>query len=323
MAETQPMFEALCYTAPEFRNQLANLVCEEGVSDLMDGSLLVTTGGSGLTLDVAQGGGFVSSDVDDQGMYSIYNDDTVVLTATTADGTNPRIDQVVATVRDSQFGGVDNDWVLSVLAGTPTGGATLSNLTGAAALPDRTIRLAYVLVPATFTGPFVNATHILDARTAYVSCGNGPFPYVSLEPAAVTSIPNTAAYTQPTLGTTLHLDDEYFSVSGATVTVKTAGTYDIQAANQTAADGGGARGALLLLNNTNLPNASPDGTIVDRDFKPTSSASVVTTLHGARTGVVLAAGTTIKFALNVSGAGGALNSAGSGSVAHLTVRKVN
>lgn len=171
MAETQPMMlQELCYTAADFRLQLDSLVCDEGVADVSGGSLLVTTGGAGLDLSVAEGAAFIDSDAADQGMYSVFNDGPVTVTATTADGTNPRIDQVIATVYDSQLSGSDDFWELSVLAGTPTGGASLSNLNGAAALPDRSIRLAYVLVPASFAGPFVNATHILDARATYGRC---------------------------------------------------------------------------------------------------------------------------------------------------------
>lgn len=172
MAETAPWLLQECFTATGARLFTGNIVCGEGVANVAGGWLLVTTGGSGLTLSVAEGGGFVDSDTDDEGMYSIFNDAPVTLTATTADGTNPRIDQVIATVNDAQLSGSDNDWVLSVLAGTPTVGATLSNLNGAAALPDRSIRLAYVLVPAAFAGPFVNATHILDARDSYTLCSS-------------------------------------------------------------------------------------------------------------------------------------------------------
>jgi hypothetical protein len=173
MAETQPMMlQALCYTATDFRNQMASLVCSEGVSDVVGGSRLVTTGGSGLDLSIAEGGAFIDSDVDDEGMYWAFNDAPETVTATAADGSNPRIDQVIVTISDSQLSGVDNEAVPSVLAGTPTVGATLTNLTGAAALPDRAIRLAYVLVPTSFAGPFVNATHILDAREPFGRCGS-------------------------------------------------------------------------------------------------------------------------------------------------------
>lgn len=320
MAETQPMMlQALCYTATDFRNQMASLVCGQGVSDLSGGSLLVTTDGSGLDLSVAEGGAFVDSDVDDEGMYWIFNDAAATVTATAADGSNPRIDQVIATVKDAQISGADNEWELSVLAGTATGGATLANLTGAAALPDRSIRLAYVLVPTSFAGPFVNATHILDARETYEACGGEP--YVELEPSGATSIPNTGVFTQPNMVTVVHIDRAHYSVSGSTITVLQAGLYSIEAADAVAGDSAGTRRSELIVNNTNLPNASPDGTIIDGQDMAAFSASIAAKLRARRLGISLAVNDTIKFALAVSSAGGALNS-NSGTSAHLTVRKV-
>lgn len=168
MAELLPNWlQENCYPAQYDRLLMSNLVADEGVADPNSGSLLVTTGGANLDLSVAQGGGFVEGDDDDRGMYSIYNDAPVTLTATAADPTNPRIDQVIARVYDSSYGEGADEWVLEMLDGTATAAASLTNLNGATALPDNSIRLAYVLVPATFTGPFVNATHILDARVAY------------------------------------------------------------------------------------------------------------------------------------------------------------
>lgn len=321
MAETQPFpLQADCYTATDFRQTLIeSIVCGQGVAAIQAGSLLVTTGGSGLDLFIAEGGGFVDSDVDDEGMYAIYNDASVTETATAADATNPRIDQVIATVADAQLSGADNEWTLSVLAGTPTGGATLSNLTGAAALPDRSIRLAYVLVPAAFAGPFVNATHILDARETFAICGGEP--YVELVPSGNTSIPDTGVFTQPNMTTVSHIDRAHFTVSGSTITITNAGLYTIEAADATAADGDGIRRCELIANNTNLPNASPDGTILDGQDVLPASASIACKLRARRLGVALAAGTTIKFALAVSSAGAALNS-NQGPNPHLTVRKV-
>lgn len=188
MTFQQPMnLQALCYTAEEDRQALQAVVCEEGVVDTQGGDLLVTTGGAALDLSVAAGGTYVEGDdTADQGMYRVRNDGATTLTGTgaaspgpgevvagvpDADGTNPRIDQVIVRVRDSEYSGLDNDSGAYVLTGTPSVGATLTNLTGAASLPDNTIRLAYILVPAGFAGPFVNATHILDARTGYRECG--------------------------------------------------------------------------------------------------------------------------------------------------------
>jgi hypothetical protein len=324
MAETQPMMlQELCYTAADFRLQLNSQVCGEGVSDVVGGSLEVTTGGAGLDLFVAQGGAFIESDVADQGIYSVYNDATVTVTATAADGSNPRIDQVIATVNDSQIIGSDDNWVLSVLPGTATVGATLANLTGAAALPDRSIRLAYILVPASFAGPFVNATHILDARSNYETCGG--MPWVSLVAAAATSSAD-ATFTQTTLATVAHLDRAYFSVSGSTITVLQAGLYDVNAliGLTGCTSAGTQRMSWVLANNTNLPNAAPDGTLIAAGRTVNDSGESTDTISWTPTkhNLSLAANATIKIA-TFQNSGSARNTDHVAPfIAHLTVRKV-
>lgn len=321
MAETQPMMlQALCYTAADFRLQLASLVCGEGVAGVAEGSLEVTTGAADLDLTVAEGAGFIESDVADQGIYSVFNDAPVTVTAPDADAADPRIDQVIATVNDSQQVGVDDNWVLSVLEGTPTTGATLANLDGAATLPDRSIRLAYVLVPATFTGPFVDATHILDARETYAKCDDEP--YVEIEADNVTSLAN-GTYTQVSLPTVVHIDRAYFSVSGSTVTILQDGLYDFTGWGglSSAGTGGTQRTAAIHKNNTNLPNASPNGVLVG-DHRNGALDTCFLTPH--REKFRFAAGDTLKLSMNQN-SGGAVNTVHAPSTiapSSLMIRKV-
>ena len=73
-------------------------------------------------------------------------------TFTAAHATLPRIDRVVVTIRDGLAdGGANYDAVFQVVPGTATAGATLVNLTGAAAVPANSMLLANVLVPAAAT----------------------------------------------------------------------------------------------------------------------------------------------------------------------------
>lgn len=172
MTEQSPQFLSnVCFTPLSLRQAFAGVVCSGGIVDR--DSLLVTTGGAGLDLSIAEGSAFIVGDDDapDQGVYSVRNDGAAVITAAAADPSNPRIDRVVATVRDSDYGGVDDDWIIQIITGTPTIGATLANLAGSPAEPDNSITLAYVLVPTSFAGPFVNATHILDMRSRFIQCG--------------------------------------------------------------------------------------------------------------------------------------------------------
>jgi hypothetical protein len=83
-----------------------------------------------------------------QGQYFCWNESTTNLGIGAASEANPRIDTVVAQVKDEALAGVGNEFTLSVVAGTPEAGATLENLKGAGAVPASSLVLAYVLVPA-------------------------------------------------------------------------------------------------------------------------------------------------------------------------------
>lgn len=139
---------------------------QEGV--LSPGGLKVTPG-AGLQLNYALGRGMIT---DDSGIIAmgallpalVATGSTVTIPAN-ASG-NPRIDQIILTLTGFDTGTV------SVLQGTASVGATLDNRTGAANLPLGAIRLADILMPNGFAGPFVQATHVRDrrpwARGAYV-----------------------------------------------------------------------------------------------------------------------------------------------------------
>lgn len=125
---------------------------------------LQVTPGAGLQLSVNGGFGWVSDTgniVNGSGaspLIPVFANTATLTIAANASG-NPRIDQIIATITD--FGVA----TLSVLQGTATVGATLANRSGAAALPSSSIRLADILMPNGFAGPFVATTHIRDRRT--------------------------------------------------------------------------------------------------------------------------------------------------------------
>jgi hypothetical protein len=169
--------QANCYSAQVDRLMLASLVCAEGVADVGGGSLLVTSGGSGLNVSVAQGGVWIEGDDDDRGFAHGYNDDPVTLTAGPNASGSPRIDTVVARLYDSSYGEGADEWQLEIIAGTPDADAQIADpaaagyldgiadLTGLNAVP-----LGYIWIPNGFAGPFVNATHLLDGRRPFGSC---------------------------------------------------------------------------------------------------------------------------------------------------------
>jgi hypothetical protein len=161
--------QAVVYHAREDRRMLDRLPIQAGVTGPNE---LRVTPVSGLTLSVDAGDAWVAgshSGVVRQGLYPVGAPTAEQVVVGTAHASLPRIDQVVLRVRDTvpapaASGDAENTGKLEVVAGTATSGATLDNRTGAAALPASSLRLADILVPAGFTGPFVQNTHIRDRR---------------------------------------------------------------------------------------------------------------------------------------------------------------
>lgn len=89
-----------------------------------------------------------------QGMYFASNDSTTALAIGAASEANPRIDTVVARIKDSFYAGAANEFLLEVIPGTPTGGLVKAPKTKAeaeadkaGAVPASSLVLAYILVP--------------------------------------------------------------------------------------------------------------------------------------------------------------------------------
>lgn len=156
------------YSAIDLRRLVSAVAAQEGVLALLATTDFKITPGAGLTLASAAGEAIVQGDsVVQQGRY--YQRDSAgqanITLATPPDVTNPRIDQVVLEIKDDihDASGL-NEGRIRVISGTPSVGATVDNRTGAAVLPNTCMRLADVLVPAGFAGPFVAGTHIRDRR---------------------------------------------------------------------------------------------------------------------------------------------------------------
>jgi hypothetical protein len=121
-------------------------------------SLAVTQNSpAGMSVRVASGwAAIVGTTQANMGTYVGYNDDTVVLSVTTADPTNPRIDRVCMTVNDAYYTGSSNNVVLQVVAGTPAGSPV------APSTPANSISLATVAVAAGATA--LTTANITDTR---------------------------------------------------------------------------------------------------------------------------------------------------------------
>lgn len=121
--------------------------------------LSVNVGGSGVGLDEAM---IAGTSTTTQGMYYAHQTSQTSVSISTANPSNPRIDTIYAQVEDSGYAGGSNLWVPSVVTGTATSGATLSNLAGIGAAPASSLLLGYVLVPAAATS--IITADILNAQ---------------------------------------------------------------------------------------------------------------------------------------------------------------
>lgn len=132
------------------------LVTAGGVANVANADFMVTqrNAGANLSVDINMpAGGFalVQGDtISGQGLYCVpvhASNINEVLAA--ADPTNPRIDQVVLEILDNVIDASGNNLArIRVLPGTPTPGATVTNRSGAAALPGSCLLLADVPVAA-------------------------------------------------------------------------------------------------------------------------------------------------------------------------------
>jgi len=136
----------------------------EGVRGYGDLRVSQRGAGANMSVDISAGSAWIMGDdnVDLQPNYRVVSDSVVNKAIATADATNPRVDRVIAEVLDSEFSGASKLWQLRVITGTPTVGATLDNLTGAAAVPNNAILLADVLVAASDTS--ITDAEIRDRR---------------------------------------------------------------------------------------------------------------------------------------------------------------
>jgi len=137
--------------AVDVRRMLAALIAAEGVNSSGDFKVSQRAAGANMSVDVAAGSAVVKDDhvgANAGGYYPAVWTGVENVTVTAAHASLPRIDRVVLRIHDAYLGDADNVISIVVVAGTPTAGATLANTNGAAALPDSSLLLANVLVPA-------------------------------------------------------------------------------------------------------------------------------------------------------------------------------
>lgn len=141
------------------RLAMKSIVSTGGIASLTDLSV-AAHGTPNMTVDVAAGGAWIAgTSVATQGFYFLYNDATLSVPIATSDPSNPRIDLIVAQIRDNaEDASGSTDARIVPVAGTPAGSPV------APSAPASSIVLAQVLV-GTGVASIVSG-NITDKRTA-------------------------------------------------------------------------------------------------------------------------------------------------------------
>jgi hypothetical protein len=114
--------------------------------------------GPNFSVDVAPGQCWVPGATAAQGLWPLYLETATNLpNPTPADGTNPRIDYVIARVQDTEYSDATNSFTIDFVNGTPAASPSLP------IPPARCIILAILNIPANLTA--ITNGHIVEART--------------------------------------------------------------------------------------------------------------------------------------------------------------
>lgn len=241
-------FQNVAMPALDLRRYLYTLTANEGVREAGDFAVSQRAAGANMSVDVAAGYAFIQGDdVAGQGMYHALNDAAVNVAVTAAHATLPRIDRVGIQVRDAFHGGAANDLQLVVLAGTPTAGATLSNLLGAAAVPSSFLLLANVLVPAASVS--VTTANIDTTVRVRIRAAGGNVPacraYHNVNQLVTTGVPLALALNSERFDSDGMHDN---ATNNSRITAKTAGVYLVTGGLFFPAYAGGYRALQLRVN---------------------------------------------------------------------------
>lgn len=238
---TPPLFQTVSgtYDGADLSRPYRDFICE-GVVTATDLEVSERGAGANMSVDVSAGSAWVLGDSSDlQPLYRCHNDGTVNLAVSAADGSNPRIDLVVAEVRDSAFSGVSQDWRLRVVEGTPAGSPS------APATPDSALALAQISIPAADTT--ISDAQITDVREL-ARIANGDPPAARVTRGTAQTIGN-GGFAAMSWSSANYDDDEMWSAGAPTrLTAPRDGRYNIGGAVTWSSNASGTRAVQLRVN---------------------------------------------------------------------------
>jgi hypothetical protein len=306
MAVESPPFalQAGSYGAEQTRRAIASHLARGASIGSISGGIvavgdcLLTPPGSGMTVNVAPGEVWVPGTTSStQSGYYCRVSSATNLAIAAADPSNPRVDRVVALITDAAYSGGTNTFAVSVVTGTPTAGATLANLNGAAAAPASSLTLGYVLVPngsTNVTGG--NISNVVPQQLL----GLGGFGSRGTSNIATTQSTSSASFT--TLATPDQVTNIVMPTNGL-ILVGFQGTWQesVSAAASACIALNGTPAKIATAGNANVPSVGIGGASTGRDVPlSTSPAGLVSVAASAgSTGDV-----TTGQIVGVSGSGG-------------------
>jgi hypothetical protein len=270
----------------------------QGVLAPTDYAVSQRAAGANMSVDVAAGEALIEGDTtSDQGRYYCRETATTNVSITAADGSNPRIDRVVLEIldNDEDSSGAYKGRIRTV-DGTPTAAATLTNLNGAATVPDDSLLLANVLIAAgdtSITDAEID-TNVGNIRA--VALPRLTLPYCRMYANAAYSMANGFDFVQ--------FDTEHYDTLGNlgninsdnAITLRAPGRWQVNACLQWAVHATGYRMAQILTDQT---------TAWASHQVPSASASVQNDMPISA--VVVSTGSTVVNLRGYQSSGGALN----------------
>lgn len=214
VVDATPLFltaNTLVHNARDFRRVTQDVI-GQGVCDYDSFRVRQRAAGANMSVDiqtasVANRAYIRGSLTTDAGMYRVYfNSATQTnLDVATADPSNPRIDSVYLCIEDSQEVVGNSRASVRMVTGTPTGGATLDNRTGAGAAPANmsSFLLCDILVAAA-AASIANA--VIRDRRPFGVLGATPPTFTALDEVTLIPAPGLVAPVTATIQGTASVD---------------------------------------------------------------------------------------------------------------------
>ena len=160
--QNPPIFiQAGSHPAEDVRRWMGSIVPTPGVLDATE-FIVAEAGTPDMTVDVSGGSVYINGDeATYQGIYFAENRGSTNLAVAASDPTNPRIDLVVARIKDSAYSGASDTFSLEVVTGTPAASPVTPTT------PDNSLLLATISVVAlasAITDAVITDTRVI-ART--------------------------------------------------------------------------------------------------------------------------------------------------------------